>query len=124
MQLVTQLAMTGRGSCKVKWQQRGNVGPFPILAECTSSFDLDLITGRVYEHKETWDLSRSDTAFYLVIALKLRFRGEVYCRSSAQARAAYSVARRLWSAKFAVESLKESGVKLLDSMGNDNDSQA
>lgn len=53
--------MLEKGSSQVEWRLRGNIGFVPIDVSLKSTFILDLITGRVKEHNEEWDLSRWDT---------------------------------------------------------------
>ena len=59
LQLVTRLRMLEKGSSQVEWRLRGSIAAAPIDVALSSTFVLDLITGRVKEHREEWDLSRS-----------------------------------------------------------------
>jgi hypothetical protein len=46
-QLVTRLRMLDKGSAVIDWRLRGQLGAFPVDIAVRSTFELDLITGRV-----------------------------------------------------------------------------
>lgn len=47
LQLVTRLQMLDKGTAIINWELRGQLGACPINISFTSTFLLDLITGRV-----------------------------------------------------------------------------
>lgn len=47
MQLVTRLRMLDKGAAVIDWRLRGQLGVFPVDIDFRSTFELDLITGRV-----------------------------------------------------------------------------
>ena len=47
LQLVTRLRMLDKGAAVIDWRLRGQLGVFPIDICFRSTFELDLITGRV-----------------------------------------------------------------------------
>ena len=47
MQLVTRMQMLNKGRGVISWRLRGRLGAVPIDIDFQSTFELDLITGRV-----------------------------------------------------------------------------
>ena len=47
MQLVTRMQMLNKGCGVISWRLRGQLGALPIDIDFQSTFELDLITGRV-----------------------------------------------------------------------------
>lgn len=54
---VTAMRMVDPGTAEVKWQLCGKVGVFPVDIPMTTTVQLNLVTGRVLQHNEGWDLS-------------------------------------------------------------------
>lgn len=54
---VTRLRMLDNGTAEISWQLKGQVAVWQIDIPVTSTFTLNLVTGRVLTHNETWDLS-------------------------------------------------------------------
>ena len=48
LQLVTRMQMLNKGSGIISWRLRGQLGALPIDIDFQSTFELDLITGRVW----------------------------------------------------------------------------
>lgn len=47
VQLVTRMQMLNKGSGVISWRLRGQLAALPIDIDFQSTFELDLITGRV-----------------------------------------------------------------------------
>ena len=47
VQLVTRMQMLNKGQGVISWRLRGRLGAVPIDIDFQSTFELDLITGRV-----------------------------------------------------------------------------
>ena len=58
LQLVTKLRMRERATGVVSWRLRAKLGFVPLDVDFESEFTLDLITGSVLQHKDSWDLHR------------------------------------------------------------------
>ena len=50
VQLVTRMQMLNKGRGVISWRLRGRLGAVPIDIDFQSTFELDLITGRVRHH--------------------------------------------------------------------------
>ncbi|KAA6428517.1 MAG: hypothetical protein FRX49_01393 [Trebouxia sp. A1-2] len=56
--LVTKLRMISRDVGAVNYRMRGSIASVPVDIDFEDVFELNLLTGRVLKHTETWDLSR------------------------------------------------------------------
>ncbi len=53
LQTVKRLRMQpgSRGSAVIEWRVQGKLGPLPVDIDFTSEFELNLLTGRVEQHR-------------------------------------------------------------------------
>lgn len=101
--LVTRLRMLDKGTALIDWRLRGQLAVFPIDIDFVSTFELDLITGRVRTHESRWDLGRCGLP----------------------SRAAWLLSRALWSSQQAAQDARDGGAAALGKLtaSRDEDDQ-
>ena len=97
----TRAAFTDRRTLSLSWTLTGTVRGATLDADVTSVFVLDLLTGRVASHSETWSLDRMPLP----------------------ARLAATASRAAWSAARATEDAARGGAALLESLGASTDGE-
>ncbi|KAK9905572.1 hypothetical protein WJX75_002344 [Coccomyxa subellipsoidea] len=97
--LVTRLRMLDKGTAIIDWRLRGQLAIFPIDIDFMSTFELDLITGRVRGHEDRWELGRCGLP----------------------ARAAWLLSRALWSAQQAARDARDDGGAALSKLSASTD---
>jgi len=90
------MRMVDNGNAEICWQLKGQVAMFNIDIPMTDTFSLNLLTGRVLTHTQSWDLSSL----------------------SAPARAAVRASRVAWSAKQVSEDAGEGMNKAVESLSS------
>ncbi|CAK0783200.1 hypothetical protein CVIRNUC_006399 [Coccomyxa viridis] len=96
--LVTRMQMLNKGQGVISWRLRGRLGAVPIDIDFQSTFELDLITGRVTEHVDSWDTNRCGLP----------------------ARLAWNASRAAWSLAETGKDLREDAGKLLGKVKGDD----
>jgi len=56
--VVTQMQMLDKGTAQIDWRITGTLGAMPVDIGVQSRITMNLLTGRIEEHRESWDLSR------------------------------------------------------------------
>lgn len=55
---VAKLRMEGSGTAVIEWRLTGTLGPFPIDVDMTSTITMNLLTGQIEKHVDSWSLRR------------------------------------------------------------------
>lgn len=55
---VRRLKMLDKGTSQIDWKVTGNLGSLPVELYVLSTFEHNLLTGKVTSHRETWDTSK------------------------------------------------------------------
>ncbi|PNW75685.1 hypothetical protein CHLRE_12g536800v5 [Chlamydomonas reinhardtii] len=92
---ILRLRMLDKGTSEISWQVDGSLGGQPVSLLFTTTCEHNLVTGRITNHRESWNLSR--------------------CSPPAAAMATAN--RYAWSAKQAVEDAKEGLTKAAEKLG-------
>eukprot|EP00884_Botryococcus_braunii_P000619 jgi/Botrbrau1/10558/Bobra.0343s0007.1 len=98
---VSKLRMVDDATAEAAWSLTGTLGAVPLSITFTSTFKLDLITGRVLEQRDRWDLSQC----------------------TPQARLAFLVSRAWWSLRQAVQDAKGESESILQKFSIDEPDQ-
>lgn len=98
---VTKLRMLDDATAEATWNLAGTLGVVPLSITFTSTFKLDLLTGRVIEQRDRWDLSQC----------------------TAQARLAFLVSRAWWSLRQTVQDAKGESESILQKFSIDEPDQ-
>eukprot|EP00877_Chromochloris_zofingiensis_P000766 jgi/Chrzof1/10690/Cz05g08220.t1 len=93
---INKLQMLDKGTALINWTLSGQVAMFNVQIPFSSVFELNLLTGRVSTHKESWDLSKL----------------------SPPAAAACVLSRVAWSAKQASQDAQDKLGKAADSISS------
>ncbi|DBA76252.1 TPA: hypothetical protein ACH3X1_009972 [Trebouxia sp. C0004] len=94
--LVTKLRMISRDVGAVSYRMRGSIASVPVDIDFEDVFELNLLTGRVLKHTETWDLSRC----------------------SLPAKAAFIASRIIWATRQQASDTKDGGSKIMESFSS------
>lgn len=93
---IQKVQMLDKANAQIDWQLTGQMGMAPLDISLTSLIEMNLVTGRILSHKESWDLSRVPTPLRLMI----------------------SASRASWSAKQAGKDTQEGLSKVADSISS------
>jgi len=55
---ILKMEMVDKSTAAISWRARGSIGSSPVDMRFTTTVTLNLLTGRIEGHKESWDLSR------------------------------------------------------------------
>ncbi|KAL3141722.1 hypothetical protein ABBQ32_004405 [Trebouxia sp. C0010 RCD-2024] len=94
--LVTKLRMLSRDVGAVSYRMRGSIATVPVDIDFEDVFELNLLTGRVLKHTESWDLSRC----------------------SLPGKVAFTASRLFWAARQQASDTKDGGSKLMESLSS------
>lgn len=94
--LVTKLRMISRDVGAVSYRLRGSIAAIPVDIDFEDVFELNLLTGRVLKHTESWDLSRC----------------------SLPGKVAFTASRLVWAARQQASDTKDGGSKLMASLSS------
>ncbi|KAL3155619.1 hypothetical protein ABBQ38_010872 [Trebouxia sp. C0009 RCD-2024] len=97
--LVTKLRMLSRDVGAVSYRMRGSIATVPVDIDFEDVFELNLLTGRVLKHTESWDLSRC----------------------SLPGKVAFIASRLFWAARQQASDTKDGGSKLMESLSSMDD---
>ena len=59
---VTKMRMLDSGTAIIDWRLQGTVGPTPIDVDMTTRISMNLLTGQIEQHTDSWDLKRCNPA--------------------------------------------------------------
>jgi hypothetical protein len=96
---ITSMRMLDNSSAQIRWRLRGKLGMLPLDVAGTTEIALNLLTGRIEKHKESWDLSKC----------------------SPPAAAAWNASRALWAAKRASADAGKRANEVLDTLTSIDD---
>jgi hypothetical protein len=91
---ITSMKMIDTGAAEILWRVGGDVGPFGVEADMTTRIEMNLLTGQIEKHEESWNLSRC----------------------SPPSAIAWTAARALWAAKSSGAEAAEATNSMLDSL--------
>lgn len=94
--LVTKLSMISRDVGAVSYRMRGNIASVPVDIDFEDIFELNLLTGRVLKHTETWNLGRCS------------FPGK----------AVFIASRIIWATRQQASDTKDGGSKIMQSLSS------
>mmetsp|Transcript_25278 Transcript_25278/g.54939 ORF Transcript_25278/g.54939 Transcript_25278/m.54939 type:complete len:286 (-) Transcript_25278:1015-1872(-) len=55
---VMKMQMLDKGTAQINWRLTGSVGAGPVDVSFTSTIEMNLLTGKITSHKESWDLTK------------------------------------------------------------------
>lgn len=96
---VRRMRMEGNAVAVINWVLTGSVGPLPIKINYETQITLNLVTGQVEKHQESWSFKECSPPGAL----------------------AWTLSRLAWSATMASEDTKQAGQKILESFSGSDD---